>query len=88
MKLRSKKNHVINRILKGQTSCTYCQLSFKRSSDVTIDHVLPKKHGGKNDDDNIVLCCSNCNEQKGKMLLSDFIQIYDIKITKLIDSFL
>lgn len=32
---------------------------------LTIDHLVPKAHGGKNRYDNIVLACATCNRRKG-----------------------
>jgi hypothetical protein len=32
--------------------------------DATIDHVLPRYHGGPDDIDNLVLACKSCNSQK------------------------
>jgi 5-methylcytosine-specific restriction endonuclease McrA len=41
--------------------CVYCS-SVKN---LTIDHVIPKSKGGKNNWDNLVTCCSSCNAKKG-----------------------
>ena len=30
-----------------------------------IDHVIPQKHGGTDDDDNLCLACLECNSYKG-----------------------
>lgn len=40
--------------------CAYC-----RGSASTIDHVLPRSRGGKNEWDNLVACCLDCNNLKG-----------------------
>lgn len=40
--------------------CSYCsQPAF------TVDHVMPKKHGGTNSVNNLVPCCIQCNRAKG-----------------------
>lgn len=51
---------------KGQ--CLYCgkKVSF---INFTLDHVIPKYLGGKFCWENIVVCCSKCNSEKGNLLL-------------------
>ncbi len=34
----------------------------------TVDHVLPKKHGGGNDESNLAFACYRCNLHKGPNL--------------------
>src|SRR5690606_6398766 len=41
--------------------CQYCG----SSSDLTIDHVLPKSRNGKDTWDNLVTACNKCNHKKG-----------------------
>jgi len=40
--------------------CAYC---LRAAS--TVDHVLPRSRGGKDDWDNLVACCVQCNNSKG-----------------------
>ncbi len=42
-----------------------CQYCGKRGKTLTIDHVLPKDRGGSNAWENIVACCTECNNKKG-----------------------
>src|SRR5579871_813712 len=46
--------------------CEYCNLpvnvSFFSSE---IDHIIPEKHGGANDESNLALTCWRCNRHKG-----------------------
>lgn len=46
--------------------CVYCGASPTDGPDVvlTVDHVLPVRHGGADRADNLVTCCLNCNSQK------------------------
>jgi 5-methylcytosine-specific restriction endonuclease McrA len=44
--------------------CQYCGGEFI-SGDLTIDHIIPKVQGGKNDWTNVVACCRSCNIKKG-----------------------
>jgi 5-methylcytosine-specific restriction endonuclease McrA len=47
--------------------CEYCQLSQADSplAPLHIEHVLPRKHGGSDDLDNLALACIDCNLHKG-----------------------
>jgi 5-methylcytosine-specific restriction endonuclease McrA len=47
-------------------TCQYCGSTAK---DLTIDHVLPKRHGGGASWDNLVCCCRKCNMKKSDKLL-------------------
>jgi 5-methylcytosine-specific restriction endonuclease McrA len=51
---------------RDQFTCQYCGQVAK---DLTIDHVLPKRHGGKTVWDNVVCSCRRCNMKKGDKLL-------------------
>ena len=41
--------------------CKHCQ-SYK---DLSIDHIIPLKHGGTDDFDNLQTLCRSCNSKKG-----------------------
>ncbi len=45
--------------------CQYCGSTTK---DLTIDHVIPKRHGGKASWENLVCCCRRCNMKKSDKL--------------------
>jgi 5-methylcytosine-specific restriction endonuclease McrA len=47
---------------KGQ--CAYCGTKVSKS-EYTYDHVTPKSRGGKTRWENIVVCCLDCNQNKG-----------------------
>ncbi|MDQ2687702.1 MAG: HNH endonuclease, partial [Armatimonadota bacterium] len=38
-------------------TCQYCGV---QSRDLTIDHIVPKRHGGGMQWDNLVACCRRC----------------------------
>ena len=46
--------------------CLYCGENNKEK--LTIDHVIPKSKGGKNDWKNLVTCCKSCNSKKDDKL--------------------
>jgi len=46
-----------------------CQYCGQIAKDLTIDHVIPKRHGGLTVWDNVVCSCRRCNTKKGDKLL-------------------
>lgn len=44
--------------------CQYCKAPVSRS-DFTYDHVIPRAHGGQTRWENVVVCCTPCNQRKG-----------------------
>jgi 5-methylcytosine-specific restriction endonuclease McrA len=53
-----------NIIWRDRNICQYCAKDFK-TSELTIDHILPKSRGGKNTWENLVAACVPCNQKKG-----------------------
>ena len=52
--------------------CIHCnrRLSISENgtpiSHATIEHILPRNHGGTNDVENLALACGSCNFEKGR----------------------
>jgi 5-methylcytosine-specific restriction endonuclease McrA len=51
-------------------SCHYCGVETRTDRNAgplrrTVDHVIPRKFGGDDTLDNLVLACSACNSKKG-----------------------
>ena len=42
--------------------CQYCGKSDRK---MTIDHIVPKRHGGAESWENLVTACAGCNAMKG-----------------------
>jgi len=49
---------------RDQNQCQYCGKRFS-TSDLSLDHVVPRSQGGKASWDNIVCACLDCNIKKG-----------------------
>ena len=49
---------------RDQYRCQYCYKKFG-TSHLTLDHVTPKSRGGGKSWQNLVTCCSKCNQKKG-----------------------
>lgn len=56
-----------------------CQYCGRKSPKVIleIDHKYPKSKGGKDNIDNYITACGDCNRGKGDSILTEFLQIYD-----------
>ena len=48
-----------------------CQYCGRKTSDLTIDHVIPRHLGGKHVWNNVVAACPMCNHRKGGRLLDE-----------------
>jgi len=50
--------------------CEYCLLHQDDSplAVLHVEHIIPKKHGGSDDPDNLALACIDCNLHKGPNL--------------------
>ena len=46
--------------------CQYCGKKFV-TSELSLDHVVPRSRGGRSSWENIVCCCVECNKRKGGM---------------------
>lgn len=53
-----------NIFLRDAYSCQYCG----RTSNLTIDHIVPRARGGNDSWQNIILACGRCNNLKGNNL--------------------
>ncbi len=56
-----------NILLRDRNSCQYCG-AVLASSELTLDHVVPRSRGGLSTWENLVACCHPCNRRKGNQL--------------------
>ena len=49
---------------RDSSRCQYCGRRFS-TTELSLDHVVPRSQGGKTSWDNIVCCCVKCNVKKG-----------------------
>lgn len=57
-----------NVYIRDKFNCQYCGDRFVWT-DLTIDHVVPRVHGGKTSWTNCVSACPTCNTRKGQRLI-------------------
>ncbi|SCY09587.1 HNH endonuclease [Butyrivibrio sp. INlla14] len=68
--IKSHKLQLKDRILaKTGGVCAACGKQLERQK-VTIDHFVPKYHGGTDDERNLLPLCRNCNKHKGSRLVN------------------
>lgn len=61
--------------------CCYCGKKY-RSTELNLDHVIPRSRGGKTDWNNVVTSCISCNLKKGGSLPEEKNMKLVIKPTK------
>ncbi len=53
-----------NILMRDRYTCQYCQRILP-SSELTLDHVIPRSRSGETAWENLVACCHHCNNRKG-----------------------
>src|SRR5579883_706303 len=53
-----------NILLRDRNTCQYCHRTLP-SSELTLDHVIPRSRAGESAWENLVACCHPCNNRKG-----------------------
>ena len=59
-----------NILLRDRNTCQYCSVILP-SSELTLDHVIPRSRGGNSTWENLVACCHGCNRRKGNRMLNE-----------------
>jgi 5-methylcytosine-specific restriction endonuclease McrA len=58
-----------NVLMRDDFKCQYCSMDCRHDrSLLTLDHVVPRFHGGKTRWDNVVAACSKCNLEKAHFM--------------------
>lgn len=53
-----------NILMRDRYTCQYCG-KVMNSSELTLDHVIPRSRAGETTWENLVACCNPCNNRKG-----------------------
>ncbi|MEM8609417.1 MAG: HNH endonuclease [Myxococcota bacterium] len=75
-------------VLEGK--CIHCQRKLALAldgtplSDATLEHIVPKNHGGSDDLENLAIACARCNSEKG--LRHDHKSANDPKLREIIEN--
>lgn len=54
--------------------CIYCNTKLKEEN-ATADHIVPISEGGNNCQVNLVVCCKDCNNERGNMEFKTYLSI-------------
>ena len=65
-------NRAVRNLVRTRASnrCEYCHLPQESAplGRFHVEHIIPKQHGGDDDEDNLCLSCARCNLNKGPNL--------------------
>jgi len=70
--------------------CIHCKRHISLTAEgrqlvgATLEHILPRHHGGRDDLMNLAVACVGCNTQKGKRV--DHLAATDPRFTKVLDT--
>lgn len=53
--------------------CRLCQALLQAASEV--DHIIPRMHGGSDDDSNLQVLCCNCHGEKSRLERKKFLNL-------------
>lgn len=62
---------IMNKVKQSSDKCYYCGCKLSNSQK-TIDHKFPISRGGKTSEDNLVVSCIECNQDKDNMTEEEF----------------
>ena len=54
--------------------CFFCKKTLTKQ-EASVEHLLASANGGKNNDDNCVVCCKSLNALLGSMTLKEKVQV-------------
>jgi 5-methylcytosine-specific restriction endonuclease McrA len=63
------------------SKCVYCDIKLDFNN-ATADHIVPISNGGNNTQVNLVVCCSDCNNEKGDISFKTYLRLKNKKVTK------
>lgn len=55
------------------STCIYCTSKLNHSN-ATTDHIVPISEGGNNCQVNLIVCCKDCNNERGNMEFSAYLK--------------
>lgn len=58
------RRHILHLILRDGPQCVWCGKDVAADPEATVDHVIPKAHGGSSGKANLVLACKSCNSAR------------------------
>ena len=69
---RRKRKLLARRVAEQDGRCRYCRRPFGEGAlQPTIEHLKPKRDGGRDRVDNLAAACSHCNQHRAKQIDCD-----------------
>lgn len=66
------RRRAVGAVLSWVGKCLHCNrkivVSLGGETAATIEHIVPRHHGGDDRESNLALACARCNQQKGRTL--------------------
>ena len=62
----------------NNAKCIYCETQLTIEN-ATSDHVIPISEGGNNTQVNLIICCSECNNERGNMEFNKYLKLKNPK---------
>lgn len=53
--------------------CLYCNAKLSHDN-ATADHIIPISNGGNNTQVNLIVCCDDCNSERGNIEFKEFLK--------------
>lgn len=61
-----------------QSRCIYCNTELNNEN-ATADHIIPISNGGNNTQVNLIVCCDDCNSERGNIEFKEYLSIKNTK---------
>lgn len=65
----------------GEASCLYCETKLNNEN-ATADHIIPISEGGNNTQVNLIVCCKDCNNERGNIEFKTYLSTKNKKYKK------
>lgn len=69
------KEYLVN---KNNPKCIYCE-SILTNTNATTDHIVPITDGGSNAQVNLMVCCKDCNGERGDISFNSYLKMKNPK---------
>jgi hypothetical protein len=82
LKARKRLRHLVEQLAERDGLwCWFCEIGFlsSESAEITVEHLVPKAHGGPNHPSNLVLACGACNKAAGHLSVAEKVLLRDKK---------
>jgi hypothetical protein len=64
------------------STCIYCDTPLTEEN-ATSDHIIPISQGGNNTQVNMIICCKDCNNERGNLPFESYLKIKNTKFKSL-----